>query len=886
MEVCSNTGTSSPKDNRHASKESEYNDGSADEVPDSNERLSANYYNIERTSELDGGEQTNPTDQELLIDGSVDEVPDNNERMSAKYYNLERMPVLDGGQQTNSTDQELHVRPNAMSEIFFTQLDGSCNTRRVSLKDNLHVSRESQSNDGLVDALTNTSERMSASAPTSSASPSNHDLYETPSENHYSHWEMGKNMSIVFHPDLIYYREAYYTDCLVNFRNNCIEVEGSAVCGDSGTFSTQFAIDDINQIQLEHCARVDSGQFKIRVIPRCSEQSETDHETSEIEEVQFFVHDPDLSEKCEAIRSLNEYEAVWNSISVVNGHCEGVKSDKFEASSKIYFPSCDESFEEVIYPKGDSDAVSISKRDFDLLQPDTFVNDTIIDFYIMYLKNKIQPEKRHRYHFFNSFFFRKLADLDKDPSNAFDGKAAFLRVRKWTRKVNLFEKDFVFIPVNYNLHWSLIVICHPGEVANLEADNLRKLSRVPCILHMDSLRGSHTGLKDLFQSYLWEEWKERLKEFCQDVSPKFLNLRFVSLEVPQQQNLCDCGLFLLHYVECFLEEDPADINPFSITKSSHFLSRDWFHYDEPYCKRSHIQRLIHDLLPTSPCENSPSGESEACVPFNPNDIQLSSHPFGSPKSYQKDLRCHQTSQGYDINGLSASLSMLDKQCESISPLVLGDSSYETEADLQARLDMHFGFISVPFGEDKMPSIQEVEEGGGAFVYVPTSNGTGVADPGRAVASEAFEFPYSSRDDDDDVTPATSWKKNVSSIDDEKNELEATVDGKCEAIEKERTSDHPSSTLPRDTKCYFTDSVPSAACNNTVSDIAEPRCATADAPPHVQNGAGNSLTQNSSELTRVSFVCDDAEQPPAKRIRQMSPEEREVDLKALSEDLHL
>ncbi|VFQ60159.1 unnamed protein product [Cuscuta campestris] len=358
MEVCSNTGTSSPKDNRQASKESEYNDGSADEVPDSNERLSANYYNTERTSELDGGELTNPTDQELLIDGSVDEVPDNNERMSAKYYNLERMPVLDGGQQTNSTDQELHVRPNVMSEIFFTQLDGSCNTRRVSLKDNLHVSRESQSDDGLVDAvsdtieskdyykmektsaldggqqlnstdqellcsrpnalsglfytqlkgssnagtaspkdnqdasrealfddgsvdaLTNMSERMSANAPTSSASPSNHDLYETPSENHYSHWEMGKNMSIVFHPDLIYYREAYYTDCLVNFRNNCIEVEGSAVCGDSGTFSTQLAIDDINQIQLEHCARVDSGQFKIHVIPRCSEQSETDHETS------------------------------------------------------------------------------------------------------------------------------------------------------------------------------------------------------------------------------------------------------------------------------------------------------------------------------------------------------------------------------------------------------------------------------------------------------------------------------------------------------------------------------------------------------------------------------------------------------------------------------
>lgn len=39
--------------------------------------------------------------------------------------------------------------------------------------------------------------------------------------------------------------------------------------------------------------------------------------------------------------------------------------------------------------------------------------------------------------------------MDKDPNSAFDGHAAFLRVRKWTRKVNLFDKDFIFIPVNY-----------------------------------------------------------------------------------------------------------------------------------------------------------------------------------------------------------------------------------------------------------------------------------------------------------------------------------------------------------------------------------------------------------------------------------------------------
>lgn len=44
-----------------------------------------------------------------------------------------------------------------------------------------------------------------------------------------------------------------------------------------------------------------------------------------------------------------------------------------------------EPFEDVIYPKGDPDAVSISKRDIELLDPDTFINDTIIDFYIKWV---------------------------------------------------------------------------------------------------------------------------------------------------------------------------------------------------------------------------------------------------------------------------------------------------------------------------------------------------------------------------------------------------------------------------------------------------------------------------------------------------------------------
>lgn len=64
------------------------------------------------------------------------------------------------------------------------------------------------------------------------------------------------------------------------------------------------------------------------------------------------------------------------SVSLVISHCLMFQSCFIMYSSR-------DNFEEIIFPEGDPDAVSISKRDVDLLKPKTFVNDTIIDFYIM-----------------------------------------------------------------------------------------------------------------------------------------------------------------------------------------------------------------------------------------------------------------------------------------------------------------------------------------------------------------------------------------------------------------------------------------------------------------------------------------------------------------------
>ncbi|KAL5124963.1 putative ubiquitin-like-specific protease 2B [Glycine soja] len=382
------------------------------------------------------------------------------------------------------------------------------------------------------------------------------------------------NMEVVLHPDYVVYQDNYYTGTKLCFSQCYIQISDSTACAKQGEGTFEWAVDDL--IHIDCLLFPKSGMVVMKLCAVSSNAGPSNHIscTSDIEELKIVFVDDNWSLRQEQITSLNgKYLAIWNTVS-----------------------DFQESFEKVDYPKGDLNSVCITKSDFDLLKPDTFINDTIIDFYIQYLKSKIQKEESHRYHFFNSFFFRKLVDMDRNPSSASDGKAAFQRVRRWTRKVNLFEKDYIFIPVNFKLHWSLIVICHPGEVVKFNDKEPDKALKVPCVLHMDSMRGYHSDLKNIFQSYLWEEWKERQKDTCgEDLSSRFLNMHFLSVPSPQQDNMFDCGLFLLHCIELFLDEAPFNFNPFKLTKFSNFLNLDWFHPVEVSLKRPFIQRLIFEL---------------------------------------------------------------------------------------------------------------------------------------------------------------------------------------------------------------------------------------------------------------------------------------------------
>ncbi|XP_024976442.1 probable ubiquitin-like-specific protease 2B isoform X1 [Cynara cardunculus var. scolymus] len=550
-------------------------------------------------------------------------------------------------------------------------------------------------------------------------------------------------ITVVLYPDHMVYCDSYCTDCVLTFTSSCIKIEGLTLDGDDKTFKSQWEVQDILHIKSHWYELVQMAIVSIHVLTGDTIQAENVECTSGTE-LKFAVIGTNWYGRQEAITCLNAlYKSLWSSML----ESEDTVYEYTQASFTKYFPNFDQPFEEIIYPKGDVDAVSVSKRDVDLLQPDTFVNDTIIDFYIKYLKNKIKPEERHRFHFFNSFFFRKLADLDKDPLDAFEGKEAFQRVRKWTRKVNLFQKDYVFIPVNYNYHWSLIVMCHLGEVATYKDEDVTKLIKVSCVLHMDSLRGTHTGLKDLMQSYLREEWKGRVKEASEDISSRFDNLRFISLELPQQPNSFDCGLFLLHYVELFLDQAPTNFNPFKITKSVNFLNEEWFPPADASLKRVVIQRLIYDLLEKPSHEaSSMAANEEYCNLSSPTtSIRKGTavNFFSETCNPSTDCQSPQVDHGVEIS-LLPSLSLTTEPCHMDASVSL-KAAFEPGSFLAMNFPSFNETTFEGYKNSLVPPIEEDVETAYSPTEVDLELGNGITP----------EVPSSSRD----CKSSESWQKN-------------------------------------------------------------------------------------------------------------------------------
>ena len=219
------------------------------------------------------------------------------------------------------------------------------------------------------------------------------------------------------------------------------------------------------------------------------------------------------------------------------------------------------------YPPEGAAGVSVTRGDLEKLDPGVYLNDSIIDFYLKWwLGVRATDTTRARCHFFSSFFYTRLREAK--------GKERYNAVRRWTKNIDIFTKDYLFVPINKNLHWTLAVVCHPGKIGQckrregesleMRKQRVREMKQGPRLLYFDSLRSldatKHvpTRVQTLIRTYLNDEHND--KKGNPPVRFTAHTLPATVLQVPQQDNDFDCGVFLLQYAELFAQAPFRDLS--------------------------------------------------------------------------------------------------------------------------------------------------------------------------------------------------------------------------------------------------------------------------------------------------------------------------------------
>ncbi|PMD21734.1 cysteine proteinase, partial [Hyaloscypha hepaticicola] len=221
----------------------------------------------------------------------------------------------------------------------------------------------------------------------------------------------------------------------------------------------------------------------------------------------------------------------------------------------------------IIYPPVGKDRARVDMGDIQKLDEGEFLNDNLIVFYLQWLQDQLKqkhPEWAERIYFQNTFFYQKLSSSEKGVKGI-----NYEAVKKWTSKVDLLDKDYIIIPINEHSHWYVAIICNAPKLLpesektnHSQSQDTRKPKRKSLppqrkydpkefrIITLDSLGSSHTATCSNLKDYLVLEIKD--KKNIEIPRPGAVGT--TAKGIPIQNNYYDCGLFLLSYIEMFLED--------------------------------------------------------------------------------------------------------------------------------------------------------------------------------------------------------------------------------------------------------------------------------------------------------------------------------------------
>ncbi|KAJ1911708.1 hypothetical protein IWQ60_010016 [Tieghemiomyces parasiticus] len=173
--------------------------------------------------------------------------------------------------------------------------------------------------------------------------------------------------------------------------------------------------------------------------------------------------------------------------------------------------------------------IPISGSDLRTLTRGQWLNDEVINFYMNLIVARSKATLAlPTVHAFNTFFYAKL---DQD---------GYAKVRRWSKKNDIFAKDLIVIPVHLPGHWTCAVV------------NFRNRR----IEYYDSMLGDNSRAFQVIRDYLTAEHQDK-KQTPFDLSgwtdwcPK---------DIPRQQNGYDCGVFTCIFAEYCSRAEPFDFD--------------------------------------------------------------------------------------------------------------------------------------------------------------------------------------------------------------------------------------------------------------------------------------------------------------------------------------
>lgn len=192
--------------------------------------------------------------------------------------------------------------------------------------------------------------------------------------------------------------------------------------------------------------------------------------------------------------------------------------------------------------------LNITRRDMQTLAGLNWLNDEIMNFYFEMLMARSKEDDYLSVHSFNTFFYPKLIN------------SGYASLRRWTKRVDIFTKDLILVPVHLGMHWCLAVI------------DFRHQS----IIFYDSMGSHNQKCLDALRDYLVAEYADKKKLEFSMTEWSYYSER----NIPQQLNGSDCGMFACKYAEYISRDAP-------ITFTQH---------DMPYFRRRMVWEILHTTL--------------------------------------------------------------------------------------------------------------------------------------------------------------------------------------------------------------------------------------------------------------------------------------------------